>query len=160
MEYKVRKSSLPEALKRIDKANRRLERAGITERFEVTTREYLHRDENSAVLTEMVGLTLNRPSISYEGWAFVGAHQSTPDGNIVSYGSGERAVDMRCEHCGHNRPRSAVYTLRHESGDTAQVGSSCMKDFLGIAPAGLWALTADPVDVDELDEKYLIIKNV
>lgn len=36
-----------------------------------------------------------------------------------------------CEHCNSQRFRKVVYVLQNEEGKTIQVGSSCLKDFVG-----------------------------
>lgn len=40
-------------------------------------------------------------------------------------------TDDHCDHCSANRRRHSVIVLRHESGQVVQVGTSCVKDFLG-----------------------------
>lgn len=40
-------------------------------------------------------------------------------------------TDDRCDHCGYNRRRHTVMLLAHEDGTQVQVGSTCIKDFLG-----------------------------
>jgi hypothetical protein len=38
-----------------------------------------------------------------------------------------------CDHCGKRRTRANTYVLVHEDGRVAQVGSTCIKAFLGVA---------------------------
>lgn len=159
--YQVPEFAVEEATKRIEKANRRLERAGIEERFEATWGE-------SYVLTIEVDrqpvkrwyrdLELSAPSISYGGWEFVAVlDQVGPnDSDLVARCrpgaelNGWRPESVRCDHCGKVRSRSNTYVVRHEDGTVKQVGSSCMQNFLGIRPSGLWTLEMDPLDkIDE-----------
>ena len=42
-----------------------------------------------------------------------------------------RESGSNCEHCHVNRYRKDTYVVRHESGEAKQVGSTCIKDFLG-----------------------------
>jgi hypothetical protein len=42
-----------------------------------------------------------------------------------------RNTDLVCDHCGYVRQRKETYVVQHESGETKQVGSGCLKDFLG-----------------------------
>jgi hypothetical protein len=45
-----------------------------------------------------------------------------------------------CDHCGYARTRKDTFVVRHEDGTTKQVGTTCLKDFLGIDPTNfLWA---------------------
>jgi hypothetical protein len=48
--------------------------------------------------------------------------------------------EIHCEHCGHNRYRVKSYLVQHEeSGEYKEVGSTCLKDFLGHDPNSfLW----------------------
>jgi len=39
-----------------------------------------------------------------------------------------------CDHCGHNRPRRHFFLIEQD-GKLLQVGSSCVKEFIGINPA-------------------------
>jgi hypothetical protein len=42
-----------------------------------------------------------------------------------------RTVDAQCDHCHINRNRNSTYLLQSEIGTMKQVGSTCLKDFLG-----------------------------
>lgn len=47
--------------------------------------------------------------------------------------------EIHCEHCGHNRFRKKSFLVQHESGEYKEVGSTCLKDFLGHDPQNfLW----------------------
>lgn len=77
------------------------------------------------------------------GWEFVAAIDHTPgdDGeymNVVRTMEGKTCPPMyrqtgpHCDHCRTTRRRNATYVLLHkEMGDTMQVGSTCLRDFLG-----------------------------
>ena len=145
-----------EADARIAKANRRLERAGIDARFEATYSEpFLCKERGEGgreQSVEYVTLTLNHPQISYDGWEFAAALDDVGDGQMVVRSApgveldGWRPEAQRCDHCGVTRQRSSTYLVRHEDGRTMQVGSSCMSDFLGVKPAGLWSIGYNPFD--------------
>jgi hypothetical protein len=78
-------------------------------------------------------------SVAYEGWEFVATIQHLPNaGNIIRAISDEHEIPKNyrdahsdCEHCQINRYRKDTYLVRHEGGNFVQVGSSCIKDFLG-----------------------------
>ena len=69
------------------------------------------------------------------GWYFVGAIEHTDGGNLLHGDDPElanyRTADAKCEHCGYTRNRKKTVLLRNGDGDVTQVGSSCLKDFLG-----------------------------
>lgn len=67
-----------------------------------------------------------------------------------------RHVERQCEHCGWDRIRNNTYIVRHESGETRQVGSTCLGDFTGtkspqVAAAAIEGLLAlsDALDAAE-----------
>ncbi|OZB85398.1 hypothetical protein [Microbacterium sp. 13-71-7] len=153
--YVIPASARSIAEQRITRANRRLRKLGIDEQFVMLAlKEFIAEpDPDHPYRRSMLRFQLNAPSIAHAGWRFAGAHQATPDGHIVSYGSAAPATSMRCEHCGQNRRRGTVYTV--VNGDnTIQVGSTCLEAFLGVKPDGLWALMFDAVGELDDDETY------
>ena len=49
-----------------------------------------------------------------------------------------REATTFCQHCNSNRRRNRVFVLRNvESGDHIQVGSTCVRDFIGYDPGKL-----------------------
>ncbi|MBN9214832.1 MAG: hypothetical protein J0J04_08580 [Microbacterium sp.] len=134
--------------KAVEKENRRLERAGIEERFTFTHERRVWRDENGTPwLVE--DINLNRPRIAVGNWQFLAQHEKTAAGAIITHqtGAGERVAadpSMRCDHCGQFRSRQKVFTLRgRESGEMKQIGSNCLSLFLGTRPEGLWAMARE-----------------
>jgi hypothetical protein len=53
-----------------------------------------------------------------------------------------------CDHCSSSRFRKVVYVLKHEDGREVQVGSSCLKDFIGHGP------------IDELVKYYALFDSL
>ncbi|MGO1409808.1 hypothetical protein [Microbacterium sp.] len=158
--YRIPASRLGEFQHRIDKANRRLERAGIVERFTFTSERRIVFDDRTGQPHETNEVTVNRPTISAGEWRFDGMHERAANGRILSHFSGAgpeiQVVDdlMACDHCGHRRDRAKVYTVTHPgTGETKQVGSNCLELFLGIKPQGLWTLDEDfdPGEPEEYD---------
>jgi len=142
-------SKLDEAIKRVERANRKLERAGIDERFTYTVEDYMETDENGDRYS-MVRFGISHPTISENGWSFVAAVDKVSDeGDVVTRVlpgqdlDGYRPEHFECEHCGSNRRRKATYLVRHENGEMKQVGSNCLEPFLGVKPKALWALSYD-----------------
>lgn len=140
--YTMPLSMVPEARKRVERANRRLERAGVHERFELDVEEFVYVPENDVVGVSAARVSLNAPVLSVSGWKFAGAHEMTADGHIVNYGA-TKVTEMRCDHCGHARRRGKVFTVVSEDGEQKVVGSNCLTAFLGVRPEGLWSLTFD-----------------
>lgn len=158
---------------KVELANRRFEREGITERFvlERDDEEVSYRRPTADEVTlygyvpwqqyefQYSTLTLNRPSISHEGWRFDAALDRVPGTDEFMMRSvpgqdfgGWRPEPGRCDHCGKYRDRNTTYLVTNEeTGEILQVGASCMEVFLGVRPKGLWSLgtTLDPDDDGE-----------
>jgi hypothetical protein len=84
----------------------------------------------------------DRPKLN--GWRFVGTLQSMRDDennviNILRAAPGEsipaqyRDAPQWCDQCKTRRFRIDTYIVAHDDGRMAQVGSDCLKDFLGHA---------------------------
>lgn len=150
------------AINSIDKANRKLARQGIDERFTYEVEDVEKINPQTGLTHLFKKFVINKPVISENGWTFVGRIDQINDeeGNssfIANSVSGEDintnyTVDsLRCEQCGQVRSRHKTYIVRNEQGQYKQVGSNCMEGFLGVRPRGLWALSDNPVDTDDYD---------
>jgi hypothetical protein len=145
---------LPEAVALIEKANRRLEKYGIKERFEYEVEETFKEYESVGgmkISKAFTKLTLNSPTISFADNKFLAVVTQEEKGLITKTGedvelNGWRPDSMKCEHCGHNRPRSKTYLIEDKDGKRSQIGSTCVEAYLGVKPEGLWAVGADPVE--------------
>jgi hypothetical protein len=156
-------SRLGEAVAAIENANRRLVRAGVQAQFSYSTEESLVPVRVEGVATgtmkSMVILALSAPVLRFSGWEFIATLVHEEAGVIARTVPGRSldgftpATDRTCDHCGTNRARKDTYLVRHVgstgpdgavieagTGEVKQVGSNCLAAFLGIRPAGLWAL--------------------
>lgn len=149
----------------IEKANRRLERFGITERFEATIEKYVKEKIDSLTglksFEERIKVEISTPSIAYEGYRFIALIErsdSDKDSFIVRTArdaelDGWRPDSMYCDHCKRSQSRAKTFVVRHEdSDDLIQLGSSCVKGYLGVRPEGLWAIGADIME--KVDEEF------
>lgn len=151
--YRFEGTDIKKAMDYLAKANRRLERAGIEQRFEtvnvVNGKTEIREGEypfQTTKLVDFVEFDLNVPSIGYNGWTFVASVSFEEGGTLVNTVPGQDLTDWTrpeahlCEHCGTIRNRTKSYVLRNdETGEYLQVGSSCLVLFLGVQPA-LWAV--------------------
>lgn len=86
-----------------------------------------------------VRVTVTGTLPKYEGWTFrARVDWDTEAGMLIHTVPGNeefiRPDSIRgraCDHCHHNRQRKSVYLVRHDDGRELQVGSTCLKDFLG-----------------------------
>jgi hypothetical protein len=140
------------AQSKIDTANRKLAKLGVAEQFTFETASVMKTINGKTF--EYVTVTLNRPTIGFDGWTFTGAHDFTPGGGVLHFVSTPdlaEVTDNHCDHCGANRARNRVYTVVHPEKGTMQVGASCLEAFMGLRPAGLWALEAN-LDLDHIED--------
>lgn len=137
----------------IDAANRRAERAGITERFTYTIEHYDRRLDplypgGPARVEQRTRLVLNRPTVQREGWTFVATLTWDEEAGLVTRVVPEATLHARpearkCDVCKAARDRRDTYVVQ-QGDQELQVGSNCLTQFLGISPAGLWLLNYEP----------------
>lgn len=147
------------AQQRVDEANKKLERYGIEERFELivleeTTGKY--EKDGITLYKPTVTVALNRPKIGREGYEFIASSTATPDGKLVIAPTGDNKITadeiphgQSCDHCGHNRRRERTYLIRDPEGNVRQIGSTCLDAYMGVEVKGLWVLEADPLKEDD-----------
>lgn len=132
----------------VEKANKRLARAGIIERFELTYEPYetvVKEPDGSELLVERARVVLTRPLISYGGFKFLSRIEEE-EGGFVAYNApgadlrGWRPTSMECEHCHKPRARAKVYRVEGPDGSRKVIGGQCLKLYTGLSPAGLAAL--------------------
>jgi hypothetical protein len=149
---------------RAAKINARAIKRGFTGRIEVTgtPREISETDRTGlkrkriVVDTEVTG-----EAPCYNGWAFLAAVDALETEAGTSFvirtapGVAESGIDRatleagRCQHCNTARKnRIYTYLVRNvETGETTQVGSTCIKDFTG------WAGKPFFIDTESLTEE-------
>ncbi|MFS0885156.1 hypothetical protein [Aeromicrobium sp. 179-A 4D2 NHS] len=133
----------------IEKANRRAERAGITERFEYDVERYERTYTKDGIerVEERVKLALVTPALRHDDWEFIAKVKWDPEaGPTVHTADGaalrERPDLQRCDICHSDRPRNDTFVIERD-GEQLQVGGDCVKRFFGIRPQGLWMLGYD-----------------
>lgn len=129
---------------KLNKINARAERKGLAGTLSMTFEEVEVSETNEFTkITETwteykVNITGNAPA--YNGWEFVAKLDWDPNAGLIvrSIPGVENAVNREtvtegwCDHCRTTRQRLVTYVVRNqESGETLQVGSSCLKDFTG-----------------------------
>ena len=165
-------SRVEEALRKIQGINRRAEKNGlkpiaISKGPVVTVKEPRHPSTHpwyrAKDLVERRYMTLNytTDAVVIEGYSPVATLEYEHAEPTIYEWPGEtlpeamRLVNGTCAHCQTDRWRKRVFILRHDStGVVINVGSTCVRDFLGYDPAALLAQfqalrrMADLVDED------------
>lgn len=159
--FDVAVGKIASAIKSVDRANRRLERAGITERFDIKVTEYdtmrVHPVTGYTFTAKRAKVTLTHPVISYGDYTFLARIEET-EGNLLAFTApgielkGWRPETMQCEHCMKTRARTKVYVIENGAGERKVVGGSCVQLYTGLSPQGLWALEWDDVKDDDPED--------
>jgi len=153
-EYTITRENVAKFEHVIEKANNRLARGGVEERFTYEFTSEVKKNEDGSH-REVINAILNKPVISNGDWTFTATHEFTPAGDVISYwsesGDFESPSDSHCDQCGKNRRRERVYTVSNEQGETKQIGSNCLELFMGMRPEGLWSLNDTKIE-DELSD--------
>lgn len=145
---RVHEDRVAEFHDKIEKANRRLERAGIAGRFVVAQVDEIRIEHEDDSVEFLYDYALNAPSFEFAGWEFLAVVEIMEGGTLLRNAPGKelpegyaRPEGHVCEHCNVDRPRAKSYILREvATGAVKQVGSTCLSLFLGVEPKGLWAL--------------------
>lgn len=162
--YDFPERNLEEAKSAIEKANRRLEKAGVAERFSYNVEHYMAEKKDSRFnglpsAEPRIKFTLSTPAISYDGYLFLAAVEQAETGFVVKQASnvnlyGYSPDELTCDACGRAIKRQKTYLIENSEGKMLQVGSGCVKNYFGVQPEGLWALTYDPIERARTSERW------
>lgn len=103
------------------------------------TRTYAPAPGALSVTVHGFDVTITGEPPKFADWRLLAAIDKVGDGAVIRYLPGVKqdipnnAVRPgECDHCHTRRPRTSVLLVEHEeTGERRQVGSSCLKDFLG-----------------------------
>jgi hypothetical protein len=136
--YKIPKENLPKFQKQLEKLSKKAQKLTGETIFFVPFNTITEKLGDGYV-REYVEILLNGfepPKLN--GWSFVArVDHANEVGNIVRPVPGfvvpeQYRTSCQCDHCKINRYRRDTYLVQHEdTGEIKQVGSSCLKDFLG-----------------------------
>lgn len=110
-------------------------------------------------------IPLDYPIIALGAWKVLGqlepfgegriAFAATEDENELKQLGSYRESDPCCEHCNTKRRRKDTFVVRHmETGETKQIGSSCLEDFTGIDPSKVLFLAQMYAAFKGMDDDY------
>jgi hypothetical protein len=126
---------------KIARINERAAKRGFTGRFEVTGERietFSASDIPGFEVTKVFyETTITGETPRYNGWTFLARVDAIGDSFTIAAAPGVERVDRdlvrpgHCDHCEHNRYRKNTYLVVNEEGEVKNVGSTCIKDFLG-----------------------------
>jgi hypothetical protein len=132
----------------IAKATRLAERAakkGLDGGWKVAGVESRTEKDSSGITRYYDVLTLEGTPFKYDGWSFVASVEWLEDKAYVEAlpGYDGEQIDRStlvpgwCDHCQTTRRRNTVYVVESDTG-RMQVGSTCVKDYLGHDPSAVF----------------------
>jgi hypothetical protein len=164
MIYDIPESNVSGLMAEIAKLNKKAAKIGCSpivatiqgERFET------YKDNGEELTVKLIQIEVVGETPKFAGWTFAATLQHTTEGNIIRK-TPTAKIDLSdysdkaclCEHCNTVRRRNDTYILLHDSGLLKQVGSSCLKDFLGHANPHSLAQMAELIfSLNELCEGF------
>jgi hypothetical protein len=152
-EYRINAIDSDKTLEKAQKLAQRCTKKGLTGGYRVSI-ESRFEFENGVGKKYKVLVVEGEP-VKYEGWQFVAVAEFIGGQTITKASAGGREVkpsEVRvgyCDHCQKIRSRSKVIFVQNEEGKLSQVGSSCVKDFLG------WEFNASFLPTEDIfEEEY------
>lgn len=158
--FTVNVSRVEEMIAKLQKLAARAQRLGVgVFAWEVgpeRLQEYEHEDrdtgkvEKRQMLVQDVVVVGQTPR--YQGWTFLAKLDHEEGGNLVHVMKSQVLPDQYknlapyCIHCNSKRKRTSTFMLQSDDGKVVQVGSSCLRDFLGHGNPAAWADYATLMD--------------
>ena len=130
---------------RVEELNARIAKRSLGSPVTLTTGDsFISTNEETRVETTFIEVNLNWTPIVLAGGytlAAIADYTSTDTALVFDLTeTGLTADDFdrtRCDHCSTTRTRNKVFAVTATDGTLKFVGSSCVKDFLGVNPADL-----------------------
>ena len=137
-----------------EKAAARAAKKGLGGGYTVTveTETVTEQTEFGQVSVERKFLVIEGDPVAYAGWTFVATVEWVNGQSVVTgspFYEGEQVdraalVEGFCDECRTVRPRTKVIVVEDAFGARKQVGTRCVKDFLGQEVTASWYATTDP----------------
>jgi hypothetical protein len=172
---KSKKDGFISNIEKFNKKAKKLDTAPMLVEWGKDVTRSFYKDETAEVWGILTVIHLQEVTVKYEipkiaGWdlicIFDYEHYTTENGEetmaVFTNAVPEKVVpaeyqnktEIHCEHCGHNRYRKKSFLVKHESGEYKEVGSTCLKDFLGHDPQNfLWFATMED-RIGGLEEEF------
>lgn len=160
MGYLLTPDELAATQEKIDAINAKAAKKGLSGRLEVNSTEITVKSDIAGIEVSEIRFetTITGEPPKHNGWVFLASLDWVETSNgasvIVNAAPGAPTVDRdalelnKCDHCGINRYRKGTYVVKNETtGEQLQVGSSCIKDFLG------WSGTVAFISEDDCDRE-------
>lgn len=146
--------NLPKVLAKARSLAARAEAKGLSGGYNISIEDRILPAIGAGKPKQAQFLIIEGEPVRYAGWQFVAVAEWINGQPVVSgspWYEGEQVdrASLReggCDHCKADRRRNKVIIVENEAGQRKQVGSSCVKDFLGAEVNGAWFSDKDPFD--------------
>jgi hypothetical protein len=134
-EFRISEIDSGKTLAKAQKIAQRSQKYGLSGGYKVSIQD--REEVIEGIKYQYKVLVVEGEALKYQGWEFVGVAQFVQDQVILSHFSEDskiQASDVKvgyCDQCKTNRQRGKVIFVKNEEGKLSQVGSTCVKDFLG-----------------------------
>lgn len=141
---------------KMNKLNQRALKRGWTGIITVTGEAFTEVTDNGVGLKrerQMVHTVISGNAPSYDGWTFLARADWAEGGMVLFTAPGVEGIDRTnitegsCDHCGIKRFRRSTFIVRSDKGEQLQVGSTCLKDFLGWNTNPVWIMPPSDNDL-------------
>jgi len=152
---KAARNYITEKLAKVNARAAKIGSAGLLVEYTGLTQQFTeHSDGVPFIVTrEQMLIHGNPPKIA--GWSFIARLEHIAGGNMIYSVPGVecpaayQATGPDCDHCQIKRDRKNLYVVRDNAGQYKQVGSTCLKDFLGHdLPTGFDSIFREMADPD------------
>jgi hypothetical protein len=143
-EYWVASRNLDVMKGKLDKLNRRATKLGMPPVTMSVLGRRVVKEPGGSVEQSQIKLDGAAPKL--KGWTFVARIMHGEGGNMVMNVPDQetptryRTAPPACDHCRSNRNRKDTFVLRSDSGEYKQVGTNCLRDFLGTEDPAMYVL--------------------
>lgn len=141
MKISILTSRIPEAVKALEKLNKKATRYGcasIEYSFSSSYSQQRSTPEGRTYKVQVVDIefyNIEAPKVG--DFKFLAELEVTPNGTIITAINDEelpsrfRTASDECEHCNTKRRRKYLYVVKSNKNEFYQVGKTCLRDFLG-----------------------------
>lgn len=137
-----RRGELVEKLEKLAKKAKRYGAEGISwvisEPFNRTEKRTMWDGSQRKVTRAYINVKVSGPAPRVGPYTFLARLEHTETGNLVDLVPGQELPDLKyrtatahCDHCHTARDRKETFLVQHEDGTLAQVGRSCLRDYMG-----------------------------
>jgi hypothetical protein len=143
-EYWVASRNLDVMKGKLEKLNRRAAKLGMPPVTMSVLGRRVVKEPGGPVEQSQIKLDGAAPKL--KGWTFVARIMHGEGGNMVMNVPDQeiptryRTAPPACDHCRSNRNRKDTFVLRSDSGEYKQVGTNCLRDFLGTEDPAMYVL--------------------